>query len=167
MDPLTEAQIRRSMANCSRGEATKMSLPANLNADAAIAWDRLDFLGWRDPKAPLRAYIVTWRLGEPVGIALRVADSPKARRVSSMCGLCRATRQGGSVSLFTARRARSDSRDWNSVGTYVCNDLGCSRNARLEKATADTQLDGTLTVGERVAGVRARLDRFLDEVLHG
>ncbi|MEV0648495.1 FBP domain-containing protein [Phytomonospora sp. NPDC050363] len=164
MDPLTEAQIRRSMTNCSRGEADKLTLPGKLDE---VAWDRVDFLGWRDPKAPLRSYIVTWRDGEPVGMALRVADSPKARRVSAMCGLCRSTRQGGSVSLFTARRAKTDSRDWNSVGTYICNDLGCSRNARLEKATADTQLDGTLTVGERVAGVRTRLDRFFDEVLHG
>lgn len=164
MDPLTEAQIRRSMRNCSRGEAGKLTLPGKLDA---VSWDDLDFLGWRDPKAPLRAYVATWHDGEPAGIALRVADSPKARRVAAMCGLCRSTRVTGEVSLFTARRAGTDSRDWNSVGTYMCNDLGCSRNARLVKATSDLQLDGTLSVAERVAGVRTRIGRFVDEVLHG
>ena len=164
MQPLSEQQIRRSMVNCSRGEAAKMPLPPNLDT---LDWESLDYVGWRDAKAPLRAYLVTWRDGEPVGVALRVADASGARKVSAMCSLCRSTRTGGNVGLFTAKRAGESGRLGNSVGTYVCSDLACSRNARLAKSTREVTVDGTLDPEQRSEGVRTRLAKFIDEVLAG
>lgn len=161
MDALTDKQIRRSMVNCSRGEADRMTVPFDITG---LDWDSLDFLGWTDPKAPLRAYIVTWHDGEPVGIALRVADSQGTRRLAGLCGLCRSTRTG-MVKLFTARRATKASQEWNSVGMYMCADLECSKYVRMEKATGDFMPDGTLGTEERSAGLRNRVGRFLGEVL--
>jgi hypothetical protein len=77
MERLTEQAIRRSMVNCSRGEAASMVLPQGLGA---FDWDSSEYLGWRDPKAPQRGYIVHWSDGRPVGIALRAAGSRMSRR---------------------------------------------------------------------------------------
>ena len=55
METLTEQQLRRSFINCSRGEASALTLPRDF---AALAWPDLVFLGWRDPRAPLRGYMV-------------------------------------------------------------------------------------------------------------
>jgi hypothetical protein len=53
--PLTEHQVRRSFLNCSRGEAQGLALPKDF---PTLEWDELEVLGWRDPKAPLRGYLV-------------------------------------------------------------------------------------------------------------
>jgi hypothetical protein len=69
MDPLTEKQIRASFVNASRREANDATLPVLADLD----WDRLDYLGWRDRRAPLAAYAVVPVDGEPVGVLLRSA----------------------------------------------------------------------------------------------
>ena len=38
---------------------------------AELDWNRLDYLGWRDRKAPLAAYVVLELDGEPTGVLLR------------------------------------------------------------------------------------------------
>ena len=43
MNPLTEKLIRASFVNCSRREASQLTLPADLSD---LRWDRLDYLGW-------------------------------------------------------------------------------------------------------------------------
>ena len=55
MHALTEQQVRRSFVNCSQGEAKGLALPKDF---ADLEWGRLELLGWRDPKAPLRGYLV-------------------------------------------------------------------------------------------------------------
>jgi predicted nucleic acid-binding protein len=162
VQPLTEQQIRRSMINCSRGEATNMTLPRDF---AILDWDRLDFLGWRDPKAPLRGYVVTWTDGGPVGMQLRAAESTTRRRMTAMCQLCRSSRSADTVSLFTARRVGQAGRDGNTIGTYVCTDLTCSHNVRVETPSATLQPDPGRSLEERIVGLRNRLDAFIDEVL--
>jgi len=126
---LTEPLIRSSFVNCSRGEAKAITLPRDL---ADTPWDEREYLGWRDPKAPLRGYAVLWRDDEPLGIALRAAETTMSRRRSVMCLLCQSTQSGGDVCLFTARRAGQAGRNGNTVGQYVCADLGCSRRIRTE-----------------------------------
>ncbi|MEK8106760.1 FBP domain-containing protein [Micromonospora sp. M12] len=64
MLPLTESAIRTSFVNCSRGEAKRLAVPKDLEMQP---WDDLDFLGWRDPAAPQRAYLVAETDGKPVG----------------------------------------------------------------------------------------------------
>ena len=76
MRPLTEKQIRASFVNASKREAADATLP---DLDA-VAWDRLDYLGWRDRKAPLAAYVVVELDDEPVGVLLRATDKGGRRR---------------------------------------------------------------------------------------
>jgi hypothetical protein len=127
--PISEPQLRRSFVNCSRGEAKAMTLPRGL---PDTAWDDLVVLGRRDPEAPLRGYLVLEREGGPVGVALRAADSRMSARTTAMCLLCQTAQAGSDVSLFTARRAGEAGRNGNTVGTYICGDLGCAARARTE-----------------------------------
>ena len=55
VEPLTEQEIRAAFVNCSKGEAKRLHVPREL---AGQPWTDLDFLGWRDPQAPDRAYLV-------------------------------------------------------------------------------------------------------------
>lgn len=43
-----------------QGEAKRLATPRDLDLRP---WDDLDFLGWRDPGAPDRSYLVTERAG--------------------------------------------------------------------------------------------------------
>lgn len=162
MEPMSEQDIRRSLVNCSRSEAASMRLPSQW---AALDWDVLDFLGWRDPKAPLRGYLIAWRDGRAVGVQLRAAESKMSRRVSAMCFLCRTGQPASNVSLFVARRTGQAGRNGNTVGTYICADLVCSRNVRLDKPSATLFPDPGLTIAERIERLRERTDAFIDEVL--
>ncbi|MGY1732709.1 FBP domain-containing protein [Geodermatophilus sp. SYSU D01045] len=159
---MTEQQVRRSFVNCSKGEANSATLPRDL---ADLPWDELEVLGWRDPKAPLRGYLVVQREGEPVGIALRAADTRMSVRRTVMCLLCRSTHSGDAVSLFTARRAGEAGRNGNTVGTYVCADLGCAARARAEIPPWLRDRDPVEVGEERAAELRGRVEEFLDAVL--
>lgn len=165
MDPLTEAEIRGSFVNCSKGEAKRLSMPRDL---AELPWADLDFLGWRDPGAPDRAYLVSpVDGGEPVGLTLRVA--PGARRSllrSSLCGLCVTGHSGGGVDLLAAPLAGPAGRQGNTVALYMCADLACSLYVRGKKTSAlAKRLEETLTLDEQIARTRRNLDGFLGKVL--
>ncbi|WP_277497732.1 MULTISPECIES: FBP domain-containing protein [unclassified Nocardioides] len=121
VDPLTEPQIRSSFVNCSKGEAARLGVPRDL---ADRPWDDLDYLGWRDPQAPARAYLVTVHDGVRRGIQLRAPGGTGARQ-QGMCSLCAAVRSG-EVALLVAPRAGRAGRAGHTVGTYVCGDLACS-----------------------------------------
>ncbi len=75
MKALTEQDIRAAFVNCSKGEAKRLPVPRDLGERP---WDDLDFLGWRDPGAPDRSYLVTEREDRPVGVALRFPSSQRA-----------------------------------------------------------------------------------------
>ncbi len=162
MEPMTEQQVRRSFVNCSKGEAGAATLPRDL---ADLPWDELEALGWRDPRAPLRGYLVVQREGRPVGVALRAADTRMSARRSVMCLLCRSTHSGDAVSLFTARRAGAAGRNGDTVGTYVCADLGCAARARTEIPPWLRDRDPVEVGEERVAELRGRVAEFVDAVL--
>ena len=140
-----------------------MNLPRNLSEQP---WDDLDFLGWRDPRAPERAYLVADRGGRPTGIALRAASgASRGFTARSMCSLCLTTRTGGAVSLMTARRTGEAGRQGDSVGRYLCGDLACSLYVRGRKqSVASGELEETLSVEDKVARIRANLEAFLDTV---
>ncbi|MGK5552023.1 FBP domain-containing protein [Actinomadura kijaniata] len=163
MRPLTERDIRTSFVNCSKGEARRLNLPRD---HADLPWDDLDFLGWRDPGAPERAYLVAERDGRLVGVSLRVASSGARGFTSrSMCSLCLTTRTGGGVALMTARRTGEAGRQGDSVGRYLCTDLACSLYVRgRKKSVANGPLDESLPQEEKIARARANLDAFLDKV---
>ncbi|MDD7938763.1 FBP domain-containing protein [Actinomycetospora lutea] len=158
---LTDDAVRRSMINCSKGDAKRMTV-----ADAVVGTDleTVEFAGWTDPRMPQRAYLVTLHEGAVTGVLLRPAAGGGARR-TAMCALCRTTHTDGEVTLVTAARAGSAGREGNSVGTYVCTDLACPATTRLErKPSASVTPDLGLPVEERVAGLRVRVDGFLAAV---
>jgi hypothetical protein len=160
---MTERDIRRSFVNCSRGEASRLHLPTDF---PDLAWDDLDFLGWRDPGAPDRAYLVAERDEGPLGVALRTTTKAwRAFTSRSMCSLCLTTRTGGGVVLMTARRTGEAGRQGNSVGQYLCDDLACSLYVRGRKeSVAGAELEETLSREEKIARTLANLDAFLEKV---
>jgi hypothetical protein len=168
---LTELEIRRSLVNCSRSEAADATLPRDLDQ---LDWACLDVLGWRDPRAPLRGYLVHRMVdaadGRPaVGLALRAADTRMSSRRSAMCLLCHAVQSAAAVSLFTARRVGAAGRNGNTVGTYVCADLQCAARVRAVPAPARSLPEDlqAVAVEENVAGLRQRLRSFTADVLRG
>jgi FBP C-terminal treble-clef zinc-finger len=163
MDPLTEADVRDSFVNCSKGDAKKLTLPGPL---AEIAWEQLDFLGWRDPRAPERAYLVTPWQGRLVGIALRSSTkSGKSLMKSTMCSICLTVHASSGVSLFTAPRAGACGREGNSVGTYICTDLQCSRYIRGFLASeAIHSLGETIDLDTRIERLQEKIDQFTARV---
>jgi hypothetical protein len=161
VEPVTEQQVRRSFVNCSRGEATSLTLPKGFDA---LDWDGLEVLGWRDARAPLRGYLVVPLDGQPVGVALRAADTAMSSRTPAMCLLCQTAQSGDAVSLFTARRAGEAGRKGNTVGTYICADLGCSERARTEIPPWLRDRDPAEVGEERTAELRQRVRAFLDSV---
>lgn len=163
MRPLTEQDIRASFINCSKGEAKRLSVPRDL---ADRPWDHLDFLGWRDPGAPDRSYLVTEREGRTVGVALRFQPARRGFLHRSMCSLCLTTHPRGGVSLMTARKAGASGREGNSVGAYMCTDLACSLYLRGEKVPeTGARIEESLTLEQQIARTMDHLYAFLDKLV--
>lgn len=162
MEQLSEAAIRASFINCTKGEASRMNLPRDF---ADLPWPDLDFLGWRDPGAPERGYLVAEHQQRIVGVALRSGTGGTGGFTArGICTICKTTRTGGGVALMSARRAGESGRNGNSVGQYICADLACSLYIRGKKVSAGTLLDETLDLDSRIARARTGLDAFLKRV---
>ena len=162
MRSLSEQDIRRSFINCSKGEANRLSVPRDLDERP---WEDLDFLGWRDPGAPDRSYLVAEREGRLVGVTLRFPSSRRGFLHRSMCSLCLTTHPGGGVSLMTARKAGPAGREGNSVGVYMCTDLACSLYVRGKKALdSGARFEESLTLDEQIARTTGNLSAFLDKL---
>lgn len=161
MEHLDETTIRSSFVNCSKGEAKRMNLPRDLGA---VRWDDLDYLGWRDPQAPLRGYLVGRHEGEWRGIVLRAPESVAGAGRRSMCNLCLTARTGG-VSLLVAPRAGRSGQKGDSVGTYVCDDLQCSLYVRGRLSTGSVGMHETLPLEERIARLVDNVEVFIGRVL--
>ena len=125
MRPLTERQIRASFVNASKREAADATLP---DLDA-VAWDRLDYLGWRDRRAPLAAYVVVELDDEPVGVLLRATDKGGRRR-KAVCQWCADIVVTDDVTLYVARRGGASGKAGNTIGTLICTEFLCSQNVR-------------------------------------
>ena len=119
MNPLTEKLIRASFVNCSRREASQLTLPADLSD---LRWDRLDYLGWIDRKAPLRAYVVVPVDDDLVGITLRSPEGAASRR-RAVCAWCEDVYATDDVSMYVARRAGGPGRNGDTIGTLICTDV--------------------------------------------
>ncbi|MFD3840657.1 FBP domain-containing protein [Streptomyces sp. NPDC058642] len=162
MRSLSEHDIRDSFVNCSKGEAKRVAVPRDLDERP---WDDLDFLGWRDPGAPDRSYLVTERGGRLVGLTLRLTSGHRGFLHRSMCSLCLTTHPGGGVSLMTARKAGAAGREGNSVGLYMCTDLACSLYVRGRKVPPSTlRIEESLTLEEQIARTTGNLSAFIDRV---
>ncbi|MGW5049119.1 FBP domain-containing protein [Streptomyces griseoluteus] len=162
MRPLTEQDIRASFVNCSKGDAKRLAVPRDLTERP---WDDLDFLGWRDPGAPDRSYLVLERGTALVGIALRCPTVRRGFQHRSMCSVCLTTHRGGGVSLMTARMAGAAGREGNSVGVYMCADLECSLYVRGKKVPeSGSRFEESLTTEEQIARAGGNLNAFVDRL---
>jgi hypothetical protein len=166
MNSLTEKQLRASFVNASRREAATATLP---DLDT-LAWGRLDYLGWRDRKAPLSAYVVLEVDDEPVGVLLRGGDHRTTRvRRKAVCVWCEDVVVTDDVSMYVARRAGAAGRRGDTIGTLICTEFLCSQNVRRTptRTEAGTDLEAVRhqIVERRVAGLRERSARFVQEVL--
>ncbi|MFB9515393.1 FBP domain-containing protein [Streptomyces purpureus] len=165
MEPLTEKQIRGSFANCSKGEANRLKLPLDF---AELPWPELDFLGWRDPGAPLRGHLVIPGTdGSPVGITLRTPDKSRTSALkSSICQFCLTGHASSGVALFAAPRAGEPGRQGNTVGIYACADLACSLYVRGRRQPAlRPRYEETLTVDEKIDRMLGNVHAFAAKVL--
>lgn len=162
MRALTEQDIRTSFVNCSKGEAKRLAVPRELELRP---WDDLDFLGWRDPGAPDRSYLVVEREERLVGVAMRFQPARRGFLHRSMCSLCLTTHPRGGVALMTARKAGPAGREGNSVGAYMCTDLACSLYLRGKKVSeSGPRFEESLTLEEQIGRTRGNLFAFLDKV---
>jgi len=161
--PVSEKELRGSFVNCSKGEAQRLNPPRRLSA---LPWPDLDFLGWRDPGAPDRGYLVTEYRDELVGLSLRVPTGVRRSLIkTTVCSLCLTSHPGSGVSLFTAAKAGAPGREGNTVGTYICTDLACSLYVRGKKVSAlGARFEESLSLEGRIARVRTNLEAFLEQV---
>jgi hypothetical protein len=161
MEPLTEQEIRTAFVNCTKGEAKRLSVPRDL---ADQPWGDLDFLGWRDPQAPDRAYLVISFDKGPVGIQLRSTGAGSWQTRRSMCSMCMTIHTGG-VSLLVAPRSGKAGQQGNSVGAYMCSDLACSLYVRGKKdAGVGARLRESLTLEQQIQRTVANFGAFIAKV---
>ena len=126
MHPLTETTLRASFINASRREVADLTLPAGFDE---TRWDRLDYLGWRDPRFDRRAYVIVPTLdGDLLGIVLRHPGTTPLRK--AQCSWCHDVTLPNDVVLYTARRSGKAGRNGDTVGTLMCEGFQCSANAR-------------------------------------
>lgn len=157
---LSPAEVRASIINGSRSRVASMTLPAAWPVDAV---DERDYLGWVDPRAPQRAYLVLGHdiTPEPVGVELRMPPAVGSGR-TTLCDWCR-TDDGTSTSrLVVARRTGPRGRAGDTVGQYVCGDLACWRRVRRPLKPHERSVTGAPDT--RIDDLRARVLEFVDRV---
>ena len=130
-----------------------------------VIWDQREYLGWRDPSAPQRGYLVHWVDGRPVGLLLRAAGVGMRAGISAMCSLCRTSQPSDQVTMFSAPKAGKAGRDGNTVGTYICADLACSIIIRITPPKLPMQPDPEEIVARRIEGLQARLQNFTADIM--
>jgi hypothetical protein len=156
MLPLTASALRASFANASRKEAAEVTLPPDLDA---LDWDALEFLGWRDPKLPRRAYVVV--PGEEPG------GEPVSCTARAQCSWCQDVTLPAPVAFFSAKRAGAAGRNGDTVGTLVCAGFECSANAHRPPPPAYLGFDVAAAVEQRVLSLRERTAGFARTVVDG
>lgn len=155
MRPLDERALRASFRNASRKEVADLNLPAGF---ADIDLDHLDYLGWGDPKAPRRAYVVAEIDGAPAGVLLQRAEQRVVAR--AQCSWCEDVTLRNDVQLFVARKTGPAGRKGDTVGTLVCANFGCSDNVRRLPPLAYEGFDRELARDLRIERLREHVRGF-------
>jgi hypothetical protein len=161
VEPVSADEIRRSFVNSSKSQVKAMTLPPGFTE---LPWESLDYLGWRDPKAPNRGYLVVRRDAGTTGIAVNTQASGAPRRGAGLCDLCNTAHPVTDVALFAARLAGSAGRAGNTVGLYICADLACSLYLRGLREL-DVPQGETATPEVRAERLATRLEGFVNRVL--
>lgn len=157
MRALTAMDIRSSFVNLTPADAARIPLPGLHE----VVWEDREFLGWRDPSLVSRGYLVHDAPDGPVGIMLRFPDLGLRGGVPAMCSMCHSTQPSSQVALAAAPRA---SLDGASVGTYICEDLGCPHLIRMLPPTSPWAPAPGDLLEARSAGLLARVRGFTTHV---
>lgn len=159
MRPLDERVLRASFLNASRKEVSDLSLPPGF-ADLDV--ERLDYLGWVDPKLPRRAYVVTWVDDVATGVLLQRAEQRVLAR--AQCSWCEDVTLRNDVQLYVARKAGPAGRRGDTVGTLVCAEFGCSKNVRMLPPLAYEGFDRELARDLRILRLQEHVTAFIGAV---
>lgn len=161
MEKISVQQIRSSFINATRSEAAKLNVPPNFDT---LTWDNLDFLGWRDPKMPLRGYVVVPSALGLAGVLLRAPEGGVKKNRTVLCEICRDVFSKEDVLLWVAKRAGRPGRNGNTVGTLICADFICSANVRKEPPANEINPDPSAVVRRQIDQMRMRMDKFLGRI---
>lgn len=162
MLPLTEKTIRSSFINASLRERNNLTLPPDLGD---LAWDRLDYLGWRDRKIPNLGYVIVELDDALVGILLRQGDGKL--RTRPQCSWCEDVHLPNEVLLYSAKRVGPAGRNGNTIGTLVCANFECSANVRKRPPVAYIGFDVEAARQRRIAALREHVQNFVRDVRDG
>lgn len=162
MRTLTDSQIRDSFLNASRSERKNMSLPPDIDQ---LAWDDIDFLGWKDPKFPNIGYVVVDLDGEPVGLLLRQTETRARSR--PQCSWCADVQLPNDVVFYAAKRAGDAGRRGDTVGTLICEHFECSRNVRRLPPSAYLGFDREAARDRRIEALRQHVQGFVRDIRDG
>ncbi|GAA3592923.1 FBP domain-containing protein [Kineosporia mesophila] len=162
MRSLTEKQIRTSFVNSTLRERKELVLPENF---AALDWDRLEYLGWRDRKTPAMGYVLAEIDDELVGVVMRQADAAVRRR--AMCNWCEDVTLPSDVVFMSAKRAGAAGRNGNTIGTLVCTGFQCPANVRVLPREAYEGFDVEAARGQRIQALELNVYAFVSAVLKG
>lgn len=155
---LDEKTIRSSFLNVSQRERKAIPMPEL----GHIAWDDLDYLGWRDPKLAQVGYVVIPTDDGPVGILLRETD--QRARTRPQCAWCEDVTLPNDVVFFSAKRAGASGRNGNTIGTLVCEHFECSANVRKPPPPAYLGYDIEAARQRRIEALREYVRRFADDL---
>jgi hypothetical protein len=163
---LTEKIVRDSFVNASRKEVSDLTLPAGFTE---LDWTKLDYLGWRDPKLPRRAYLHIPSVDGPeagvVGVLLRRADAVPRQR--AQCSWCQDVTLPNPVVFYSAKRAGDAGRKGDTIGTLICEDFQCSANVRKLPPMAYLGFDAEAARLDRIAALQLHAAGFADAVVNG
>ena len=159
MRPIDERVIRASFRNASRKEVSSLNLPLDFDE---IDFERIDFLGWFDPKMPRRAYVVAEIDDHNVGILLQRTEQRTAMR--AQCSWCDDVTLRNDVQFFSARKAGAAGRNGDTIGTLICANFGCSANVRKLPPLAYEGYDRELARELRMLRLREHVTSFVREL---
>ena len=158
MQPITEHDIRASLVNASLRERKELSIPSL----DTVEWDKIDFLGWRDPKYALLGYAVVDLDGSPTGILLRQSDSHTRSR--PQCSWCEDVTLPNDVVFFSARRTGPAGRKGDTVGTLVCANFECNYNVRKAPPVAYLGFDVEAARQQRILALGEHVRSFIRDI---
>jgi len=153
---LTAEEILAGFVNVDQDDARRIPLPGLHE----MVWAEREFLGWGDPSLAGRGYLAVDGPDGVVAIVVRRADAPRSRAVPAMCSLCHSTQPIAQVSLYSAVLAGQRGRDGSTVGTYICDDLGCPHTIRMLPSTSPGSAVAGDLLATRSAGLLDRVLRF-------
>lgn len=159
MRPIDERTLRASFLNASRKEVSDLTLPPGF-ADLDV--EKLDYLGWVDPKLPRRSYVVAWVDNVVTGVILQRAEQRVLAR--AQCSWCEDVTLRNDVQLYVARKAGPAGRKGDSIGTLLCAEFGCSRNVRMLPPLAYEGYDRELAREMRILRLQEHVGAFIAAV---